>query len=114
MAGLIERVTDYRVALVRNDLFNFRQFINLTTESGVLVDIGFSDDPPDDWIDSDDAGTHVRLHTDQFDRIWRLLQDEAPVYFTAFSLFGRNFVLTTDPEPPGEGPVDADHAGTAG
>jgi len=106
--ALIERVTDYSVAQLKNDVVDYQQVVNLTTESGIKVFIAFPDNPPAEWITSDGTTTTVYLQRGQFDRVHRLLQSEAPVFFTAFSLFHRNFVLTTGTELPGEGPADPD------
>jgi hypothetical protein len=45
----------------------------------------------------------------EFDRIYHLLQTEAPLFFSALNLFGlRAFNLSTSTELPGEGPADDD------
>jgi hypothetical protein len=106
--ALIERVTDYTVAQLKNDVVDYQQVVKFTTESGLKVFVAFPDNPPAEWITTDGTNTTVYLQRAQFDRVHHLLQSEAPVYFTAFGLFHRNFVLTTGTEVPGEGPADPD------
>jgi hypothetical protein len=106
--ALIERVTDYSVAQLKNDVVDYQQVVKFTTESGLKVFVAFPDNPPAEWITTDGTNTTVYLQRAQFDRVHHLLQSEAPVYFTAFGLFHRNFVLTTGTEVPGEGPADPD------
>lgn len=104
-----ERVTNYTVAQVHNDIVDYQQVIQLTLESGGRVFIGFPDQVPADWLTFQGGTTTTYLPASQFDRVYHLLQTESPVYFSALSLFGIRAVdLTTGDEPTGEGPADPD------
>src|SRR6266567_3553026 len=81
--ALIERVTDYSVAQLKNDVVDYQQVVNLTTESGIKVSIAFPDNPPAEWLTFNGAATTVYLESGEFDRVHHLLQTEAPLYFSA-------------------------------
>jgi hypothetical protein len=104
-----ERVTNYSVAQLKNDVVDYQQLVNLTTETGGHVSIAFPDNPPAEWLTFSGAATTVYLQSGEFDRVHHLLQTEAPLFFTALNLFGlRAFSLSTGTELPGEGPADDD------
>jgi hypothetical protein len=104
-----ERVTNYTVAQLKNDVVDYQQMVNLTTETGGQVSIAFPGNPPAEWLTFNGAATTVYLESGEFDRIYHLLQTEAPLYFSALNLFGlRAFNLSTGTELPGEGPADDD------
>ena len=104
-----EQVTDYTVVQLNNDAVEFQQIVNLTTETGGRVVMVFPDNPPAEWLTFNGANTTVYLERGEFDRVHRLLQTEAPLFFSAIDLFGlRAFNLSTGPELPGEGPADDD------
>ncbi len=104
-----ERVTNYTVAQLKNDVVSYQQVVNLTTESGHNVFIAFPDNPPAQWLTITGTNTTAYLERGEFDRIHRLLQTESPLFFTSLNLFGiRAFNLTSGSELPGEGPADDD------
>ena len=104
-----ERVTNYRVAQLKNDIVDYQQLVNLTTETGGQVSIAFPDNPPAEWLTFNGAAITVYLESGEFDRVRHLLQTEAPLFFSALNLFGlRAFSLSTSTELPGEGPADDD------
>ena len=104
-----ERVTNYIVAQLKNDVVSYQQVVNLTTESGHNVFIAFPDNPPAQWLTITGTNTTAYLERGEFDRIHRLLQTESPLFFTSLNLFGiRAFNLTSGSELPGEGPADDD------
>jgi len=104
-----ERVTDYTVAVLRNDVVAYQQVVRLTTETGHHVFIGFPEVPPQQWLTLTGTDTTIYLQAGEFDRIHHLLQTENPLYFTAINVIGlRAFNLTTAQELPGEGPADDD------
>jgi hypothetical protein len=102
-----ERVTNYTVAQLKNDVVSYQQVVKLTTESGHNVFIAFPDNPPAQWLTITGTNTTAYLERGEFDRIHRLLQTESPLFFTSLNLFGiRAFNLTSGSELPGEGPAD--------
>jgi hypothetical protein len=104
-----ERVTNYSVAQLKNDVVDYQQLVNLTTETGGRVSIAFPDNPPAEWLTFSGGAATVYLQSGQFDRVHHLLQTEAPLFFTALNVFGlRAFSLSTGTELPGEGPADDD------
>jgi hypothetical protein len=104
---IAERVTDYSVALLRNDVVDYQQVVKLTTETGHRVFIAFPEQPPADWLTITGSDTTAYLERGEFDRIHHLLQTEAPLFFTSINLLGlRAFNLSTGAELPGEGPAD--------
>lgn len=108
-----ERVTNYTVAELHNDIVDYNQVVRLTLEQSGPVFIGFPEQQPNDWLTFGSGGTTTAfLEASQFEGIYHLLQSESPVYFTALSLFGlRALDLTTADEPTGEGPADHDALG---
>jgi hypothetical protein len=104
-----ERVTEYSVATLRNDIVAYRRIIRLTTETGHRAFLAFPEQQPADWLTVSGPTSNVFLAADEFDRVYHLLQSEAPLFYTAMSLLGiRAFNLTTTEELPGEGGADDD------
>ena len=102
-----ERVTNYTIAQLKNDIVNYQQVVNLTTETGHHVFIAFPDVPPAEWLTITGTNTTAYLERGEFDRIHHLLQTETPLFFTSVNVIGlRAFNLSTGTEPPGEGPAD--------
>lgn len=106
-----ERITEYGIALLKNDLVPWNQVIRLVTETGHRVFIAFNPQP--NWLEITGTHTNAFLSPSEFDRTFHLLQSEAPVYFTALNVVGISaFLITTDlmmaTEAPGEGPADED------
>jgi hypothetical protein len=98
-----ERVMDYTVTTLRNDIVEYRRVLRLTTVSGQKLFLAFPDVPPADWLQFPDAtDTNVFLPAADFDATYRLLRDESPVFVTALNLFGlRTFSLGSGEEAPG-------------
>jgi hypothetical protein len=104
-----ERVTSYTVAQLRNDVVGYQQVVHVITETDHHAFIAFPAQPPAQWLTVNGPTSNIFLERAEFDRVHRLLQSESPLFFTALNLFGlRAFSLSTDPEPPGEGPADDD------
>lgn len=104
-----ERVTAYSVSTLRNDLVGYRRVIRLTTETGHQAFLAFPAQPPADWLSVSGPTSTAFLERDEFDRVYHVLQSEAPVFYTALNLFGIRAVnISTTPELPGEGPADDD------
>ena len=104
-----EKVTDYSVVTLRNDIVAYRRVIRLTTETGHRAFLAFPEHPPADWLSLSAATSNVFLERDEFDRVYHLLQSEAPVFYTAINVIGiRAFNLSTSQELPGEGNADDD------
>ena len=106
---IAERITDYTVALLKNDVVDYQQVVKLTTETGHRVFIGFPEQPPAEWLTISGSNTTAYLQRGEFDRIHYLLKTEAPLFLSSINLMGlRAFNLSTGTELPGEGPADDD------
>lgn len=102
-----EKVTSYSVSVLKNGLVPYTRVIRLTTESGHNAFLAFEPTPRADWLQFVGNGTNVFLQSDEFDRTYRLLQTESPVFYTAITVIGLSaYNLSTSPEPLGEGPAD--------
>ncbi len=102
-----ERVKSYSVTELQSNVVDYRHVVRLTLESGHPVFIGFPPVVPDPPFTVSGTGTTAYLPADEFDRVWRMLQSEQPLFFTALDLFGlRTVNLSSDAEPLGEGPAD--------
>jgi hypothetical protein len=105
--GFHERVLDYDVATLRNDVVDYRRVVRLTTISGGKVFLAFPDDPPADWLQFVGADVNVFLPSTDFDATYRLLRRESPVFVTALVVAGlRAFSLGSGDEAPGQGVAD--------
>lgn len=105
--GFHERVLDYDVATLRNDVVDYRRVVRLTTISGSKVFLAFPDDPPTDWLQFVGADVNVFLPSTDFDATYRLLRRQSPVFVTALVVAGlRAFSLGSGDEAPGQGVAD--------
>jgi hypothetical protein len=98
-----ERVMDYTVTTLRNDIVDYRRVVRLTTVSGQQLFLAFPDVPPADWLQfPDGTNTNVFLPSADFDATYRLLRDESPVFVTALNVVGlRAFSLGSSEVAPG-------------
>lgn len=98
-----ERVMDYTVTTLRNDVVDYRRVLRLTTVSGQRLFLAFPDVPPADWLQfPDSTDTNVFLPAADFDATYRVLRDESPVFVTALNVIGlRAFSLGSGEEAPG-------------
>ena len=104
-----ERVSSYTVSQLHNDIVEYDQVVRLQLDDGEKVFIAFPTTPPADWLTFGQGTTTIYLQRSQFDRVHHLLQTEAPLFLTAFTLLGiRAFNLSSGQEPVGEGPADDD------
>ena len=102
-----ERVTNYCVAHLKNDIVHFFFVVRLTTETGHQAFIAFLAQPPAEFLTLAGNTSNVFLSLAEFDRIHRTLQTESPVFYTAINFIGLRAVsITTGVEAPGEGPAD--------
>ena len=105
--GFHERVLDYSVSVLRNDVVDYRRVVRLAGESGQKVLIAFPEVPPADWLQFVGADVNVFLPATDFDATYRVLRDESPVFVTALSVVGlRAFSLDTGEEAPGQASGD--------
>ncbi len=73
------------------------------------VSLSFPVSPPADYIDISTTFTTIQLALSQFEDVYRLLQTEKPIFFTAYEYDTLRFAgFTTDPEATGEGFRDSD------
>jgi hypothetical protein len=103
-----ERVTDYTIAQLKNEVVDYQQVVRLTTETGHKAFIAFPDQPPAQWLTISGSNTTAYLQRREFDRIHPLLQTETPLFFTSSFIVGPVFTLSTSAELSGEGPADDD------
>jgi hypothetical protein len=102
-----ERVMDYAVSTLRNDIVDYRRVLRLTTVSGQRLFLAFPDVPPADWLQFVGSDTNVFLPAVDFDATYRVLLEESPVFVTALNVVGlRAFSLDSGQEAPGQGPAD--------
>ena len=87
-----ELVTAYTVTTLRSDLVDYRRVIRLTTETGHQAFLAFPPQPPADWLTVSGPTSTAYLERDEFDRVYHVLQSEAPVFYTALNLFGIGIV----------------------
>jgi hypothetical protein len=110
---IADRVERYSVYITQNSYLSYLRSVRLSLESGSTAFIAFPAVRPADWLQFDPSGaTNLYMTADQFDSVYHLLQSEAPVYFTALSLFGlmtggvHTELDLAAGEPPGEGDGD--------
>jgi hypothetical protein len=102
-----ERVMDYSVSTLRNDVVEYRRILRLTTVSGNKLFLAFPEVPPADWLEFVSGGVNVFLPAIDFDATYRVLGEESPVFVTALNLIGlRAFSLDSGDEAPGQGLTD--------
>lgn len=102
-----ERVSNYSVSVLKNGLVPYTRVIRLSTDTGHNAFLAFEPNPRVDWLQFVGNATNVFLHSDEFDRTYRLLQTESPVFYTAINVVGlAAYNLSTSAEPLGEGPAD--------
>jgi hypothetical protein len=105
--GFHERVMDYEVSILRNDVVDYRRVVRLTTVTGSKVFLAFPEDPPADWLQFVGADVNVFLPATDFDSTYRILRQESPVFVTALNLVGlRAFSLDSGDQAPGQGLTD--------
>jgi hypothetical protein len=105
--GFHERVLDYDVSTLRNDVVDYRRVVRLTTVTGGKVFLAFPDDPPADWLQFVGSGVNVFLPASDFGSTYRILRQESPVFVTALNVVGlRAFSLDSGDEAPGQGLTD--------
>ena len=108
-----DKIETYSVHVSQNNFVNYFRSIRLSLESGGTAFIAFPKVRPADWLQLNGASTNVFMTEDQFDDVYRVLQTESPVFFTALNLFGLQIgAVHTEldlgiGEPPGEGETDA-------
>jgi hypothetical protein len=102
-----ERVMDYSVSTLRNDIVEYRRILRLTTVSGDKLFLAFPEVPPADWLQFVGGSVNVFLPATDFDATYRVLREESPVFVTALNLIGlRAFSLGSGDEAPGQGLTD--------
>jgi hypothetical protein len=102
-----ERIMDYAVSTLRNDIVDYRRVLRLTTVSGQRLFLAFPDVPPANWLEFVGSDTNVFLPAVDFDATYRVLREESPVFVTALTVVGlRAFSLDSGEEAPGQGAAD--------
>jgi hypothetical protein len=105
--AISERVLDYQVSVLRNDVVDYHRVVRLTTTSGSKVFLAFPPSPPAEWLTFSGANATVYLPASDFDATYRLLRDVSPVFVTTLNLLGlRAFTLDSGPETPGQADAD--------
>lgn len=107
-----DKIETYSVHISQNNFVNYFRSIRLSLESGGTAFIAFPKVRPANWLQLNGASTNLFMTEDQFDDVYRVLQTESPVFFTALNLFGLQIgAVHTEldlsvGEPPGEGETD--------
>ena len=107
-----EKIESYSVHVAQNNFLPFNQTIRLRLESGGTAFIAFPPVRPPNFLEFVGSATNLFMTREQFDDVYRLLQTESPVFFTAIDLFGfkvgavHTELDLTVGEPPGEGEAD--------
>jgi hypothetical protein len=105
--GFHERVMDYDVSTLRNDVVDYRRVVRLTTITGGKVFLAFPDNPPADWLQFVGSDVNIFLPAADFESTYRILRQESPVFVTALKVVGlRAFSLDSGDEAPGQGLTD--------
>lgn len=111
---IFDKVIRYSVSVFRRSGVgppSTRQ-IRLTLESGGTASIDFMRTVPNNFLTFSGSATALFMTTDQFTDVYKVLQSESPVFFTALDLFGiRIGSVHTEldlsrGETPGEGDRD--------
>ena len=108
-----DKIETYSVHVSQNNFVDYFRSIRLSLESGGSAFIAFPTVRPANWLQLNGASTNLFMTEDQFDDVYRVLQTESPVFFTALNLFGLQIgAVHTEldlsaGEPPGEGLEDA-------
>jgi hypothetical protein len=111
---IADRIERYEVHIAQNNFLPYNRSIRLSLESGGTAFIGFPPVRPLDWLQFDGSSTTLYMTLDEFDDVYRLIQTERPVFFTALNLLGLEVgAVHTEldlaaGEPTGEG--DEDHS----
>ncbi len=104
-------VEGYRVSLFRSSTLATRRQLTLLlkpsdSEAIKQVSITFEPSPPGDFINIGASFATIRMAFSDYDGMYHLLQNEGPVYFTAYETGTppvRFAGLSTDPDGTGEG-----------
>ncbi len=109
-----EQVDRYSVRVFRDNFQDHDRQIRLLLSSGHEVFIQFPEERPADFVTITGARTTLKMRLDQYDDVYRLLQTESPIFFTALKVLGleaaavhSEIIELEEGEPPGEGPQDA-------
>lgn len=113
---IFDRVIKYSVSVFRRSGIagvppSTRQ-IRLVLESGGTASIDFMPTLPGDFLTFSGPATALFMSTDQFTDVYKVLQSESPVFFTALDLFGIQIgsvhteLDLSSGETPGEGDQD--------
>lgn len=113
---IFDKVIKYSVSVFRrspqvNVAGSTRQ-IRLALESGGTASIDFTPTLPSNFLQFSGSATALVMTTDQFNDVYKVLQSENPVFFTALDLFGirigsvHSELDLSIGETPGEGDQD--------
>lgn len=113
---IFDRIIKYSVSVFRRAGLpgvppSTRQ-IRLTLESGGAASIDFTPTLPSDFLRFSGPDTALVMTTDQFTDVYKVLQSESPVFFTALDLLGIRIgsvhteLDLSGGETPGEGDQD--------
>jgi hypothetical protein len=107
-----DKIESYSVHVAQNNFQSFNRSIRLRLESGGTAFIAFPEVRPADFLQFNGPSTNLFMTREQFDDVYRLLQTENPVFFTALDLLGFKVGAVHTKldlslgEPPGEGEAD--------
>lgn len=85
---IAERILKYSVWVAQNNYFDYYRVIRLSLEAGDSAYIAFPKVRPADWLQFEPGATNLYMTQDEFEDVYRMIQTEKPVFFTALSLEG--------------------------
>jgi hypothetical protein len=83
-----EKIIRYSVWVAQNDYFDYYRVIRLSLEAGDTACIAFPKVRPADWLQFVPGATNLYMTQDEFEDVYRMIQTEKPVFFTALSIEG--------------------------
>jgi hypothetical protein len=85
---IAEKIIKYSVWVAQNDYFDYYRVIQLSLEAGDTAYIAFPKVRPADWLQFPPGATRLYMTQDEFEDVYRMIQTEKPVFFTALSIEG--------------------------
>jgi hypothetical protein len=107
---IAEKIIKYSVWVAQNDYFDYYRVIQLSLEAGDTAYIAFPKVRPADWLQFPPGATTLYMTQDEVKDVYRMIQTEKPVFFTALSIEGLAVgAVHTDPDlSHGQSPGELD------
>jgi hypothetical protein len=85
---IAEKIIKYSVWVAQNDYFDYYRVIQLSLAEGDTAYIAFPKVRPADWLQFEPGATTLYMTQDEFGDVYRMIQTEKPVFFTALNFEG--------------------------